>query len=123
MSVARQQTGRRAEMLAAEWLMRQGLEIVDRNVRTPLGELDLIAREGRTICVIEVRSRRSERFGTPEESVTAVKRQHIQRAALWYLRQQGWQERVSCRFDVIAVRWVQDTPHIKHIPNAFEAIA
>ena len=66
--------GARAEALAADYLMRQGLTIVGRNFRTRFGEIDLIARDGRTLVFVEVRMRSSRDYGGGLESITAAKR-------------------------------------------------
>ena len=66
-------TGPRAEALAADYLARRGLTIVGRNFRTRFGEIDLIARDGRTLVFVEVRLRRSLRFGGAVESITGKK--------------------------------------------------
>ena len=118
MTRARVETGQRAEALAAAWLQRQGYALVARNVRTQLGEIDLIMRHGRTLVFVEVRARRTARFGAPEESITAVKLQRMLRAAQWYLTQQRWREEVPVRLDVIAIRWAPDgEPQFHHLQN------
>src|SRR3989338_967844 len=94
---ARQATGEQAGELAAAWLRRQGYAITARNVRTPLGEIDVVAQDGHTLCFIEVRARRSERFGAPEESLTQAKQRHMLRAAQWYLQSKRWREDVPVR--------------------------
>ena len=120
MTLARQATGREAEALAAAWLARQGYRVTARNVRTPLGEIDLIAQDGAIICFIEVRARRSERFGAPEESITSTKQRHMLRAAQWYLQHKRWREDVPVRLDLIAVRWsASGEPAINHLKNIF----
>lgn len=120
MTVARQATGQDAEALAAAWLRRQGCAITARNVRTPLGEIDVVAQEGRTLCFIEVRAKRSARFGSPEESITATKQRHMLRAAQWYLQRQRRRDDVPVRLDLITVRWdARGEPVITHLKNIF----
>lgn len=120
MTLARQATGAEAEALAAAWLTRQGYEISARNVRTPVGEIDLVAREGRTVCFIEVRARRSDRFGAPEESITRLKQHHMLRAAQWYLQKHRWREDVPVRLDLVTVRWdARGEPILNHLKNIF----
>lgn len=94
--------GARAEALAADYLMRQGLTIVARNFRTRFGEIDLIARDGRTLVFVEVRLRRSTRFGGAVESITARKRARLVAAANGYLA--GIGREPPCRFDAILMR-------------------
>ena len=74
MTQQRRRLGQRGEQLAAERLAAMGYEIVERNYRCKAGEIDLVARQGGGWVFVEVRTRRGDRFGTPEESVTARKR-------------------------------------------------
>lgn len=94
--------GAAAETLAAEYLMRQGLTIVARNFRTRAGELDLVARDGRTLVFVEVRMRRSASHGGAVESITAQKRRRLVAAANGYLAMLGREP--PCRFDAILLR-------------------
>ncbi len=98
----REATGARAEALAAAYVARHGLEILERNFRTRFGEIDLIARDGRTLVFVEVRLRRSQRFGGALESITAAKRARMVAAARGYLAMTG--EEPACRFDAILMR-------------------
>lgn len=95
-------TGARAERLAADYLMRQGLTIVGRNFRTRFGEIDLIARDGRTLVFVEVRMRTSQRYGGALESITARKRARLIAAAGGYLAMIGREP--PCRFDAILMQ-------------------
>jgi putative endonuclease len=107
-------TGARAEALAAEYLMRQGLAIVARNFRTRFGEIDLIARDGRMLVFVEVRMRRSAAYGGAVGSITARKRARLVAAANGYLAMLGREP--PCRFDAIlmhavdprAIEWRRD---------------
>lgn len=102
MSGARQGLGRRGEQLAAERLAALGYQIVERNFRCPAGEIDLVARRDDTWVFVEVRTRRGERFGTPEESITPRKRSHLIASAQHYL-QAHQLEAVPWRIDAVAV--------------------
>jgi len=95
------------------------MKIIDRNFRCPLGEIDLIAQDGKTIVFVEVRSRQLDGICSPEESITVTKRRRVARAALWYLKQRGLQN-CNARFDVVAIRWNDEKPEINWIVNAFE---
>ena len=95
-------TGRRAEALAADYLARRGLTIVGRNFRTRFGEIDLIARDGRTLVFVEVRMRRSLRFGGAVESISAAKRERMIAAANGYLATLGREP--PCRFDAVLMQ-------------------
>jgi putative endonuclease len=116
-----------AEERAAHFLERQGFEVLERNVRTRVGEIDLIAVEGEVLCFVEVKARASDGLGSALESVDDDKRRRIARAASLWLARSGW--RGFCRFDVIALDrgWPSsgrgDEPEwqITLLRNAFEA--
>jgi putative endonuclease len=122
MSKSRYSKGQEGENAAADFLTGRGMEIVERNFRCPPGEIDIIARDDRAIVFVEVRTRQAKGFGTPEESITHVKRARLIRAAQWYLKQHKLFNS-SARFDVVTIRWNGDNfenPEIKWIVNAFE---
>ena len=114
--------GRLSETIAAEFLTAQGLKVVARNVRCPLGEIDLIALQGNTHVFVEVKSRFGSGRGLPQEAVTRAKQRRITRLAQWYIKQHRLYQQ-SARFDVVAITWHGNEPHIQWIPNAFEATA
>jgi putative endonuclease len=99
---ARQGLGRRGEQLAAERLAGLGYEVVARNFRCPAGEIDLVARQADTWVFVEVRTRRGTSFGTPEESITPRKRQHLIASAQHYLLAHQLED-VPWRIDAVAV--------------------
>jgi putative endonuclease len=118
----RQQTGRRAEELAAQFLRAQGLQILQRNYRRRLGELDIVARGEDVLVVAEVRSRASDAFGGAAASVGWRKRQRITRAALALLQQHRELARLPVRFDVVLVNDpLGPAPRIEWLRDAFEA--
>ena len=122
MLTARQQSGRRAEDLAAEFLRARGCEILERNYRRRLGELDLIAREGGVLVIAEVRTRASGEWGGAAASVDRRKQQRITRAALQLLQQRSELARLPVRFDVLVVSDLGAAePRIEWIRHAFEA--
>jgi len=114
--------GRRGERAAERYLRRRGYKIVARGERGRLGELDLIAVDGRTIVFVEVKTRRSHDAGHPSEAVGADKQKRLTRLALAYLKRHELLE-CSSRFDVLAITWPESArrPTIDHIKNAFEA--
>ena len=120
MTEKRHERGRLGEEAAAAFLAARGLNILARNVRCPLGELDIVALDGKTTVFVEVKSRCSVRFGDPREAVTAGKRKRLTRLAQWYLKGHRM-ENLSARFDVVAILWKGESPEIKWIPNAFDA--
>jgi putative endonuclease len=112
--------GGRGENVAARHLRNLGYKIIMRNFRCELGEIDIIAREGKTLVFVEVKTRAYD-DPTPEEQVNAVKRQQIQNAARYYLSRYGFPQPPS-RFDVVAIVWpTGQPPIIRHTPSAFEA--
>lgn len=115
----RQSLGRWGELVAASYLEGEGYAIVDRNARTDYGEIDLIAEKGGVMAFIEVKTRTSERYGNPEEAITAAKREHMLAAAQAYLQAHPEIEG-DWRVDVIAIRRTQKNaaPQIVHFENA-----
>ncbi|HUH03601.1 MAG TPA: YraN family protein [Kofleriaceae bacterium] len=94
--------GRHNEDRACEELVRRGYDIVERNYRCKLGELDVVARDGRTLVFVEVRSRSSARLGSALETIGIAKQRRIARVAQHYLmvRRPRFD---TCRFDVIGI--------------------
>lgn len=117
-----QSLGARGERLAAKYLRRKGYAILARGARDRrLGEIDLIAVDGRTVVFVEVKTRTSHDKGHPAEAVDATKQSRIVRLALRYLRRHDLLENAA-RFDIVAITWpdAQRPPTIEHFPNAFE---
>jgi putative endonuclease len=122
MLTRRQQLGRRAEQLAAEFLAAQGLEILERNYRRRLGELDIIARSKGVLVIAEVRTRSDEAFGGAAASVNRGKQRRIVRAAAQLLQERRDLARLPVRFDVLVVSALElSSPRIEWIRHAFEA--
>lgn len=111
--------GRQGEELAAAFLSKQGYRILERNYATPIGEIDIVASDKGTVCFIEVKARRCDKFGSPEESVTARKRHQISKAALLFLKERDLLQK-NARFDVVSVLFKETSPEIQLIKNAFE---
>jgi putative endonuclease len=112
--------GDRGENVAARHLRNAGYKIIMRNFRCDLGEIDIIAREGKTLVFVEVKTRAYD-DPTPEEQVNPIKQQQIQKAAKFYLGRYGFPQ-PPARFDVIAIVWpTGQPPIIRHTPSAFEA--
>jgi putative transposase len=114
----RRQLGDAGEDLAAAALKKQGYKILERNYVCPLGEIDLIARQGQTYVFIEVKTRQNDRFGTPQEAVTAAKQRKLRLLADYYLKQKRLGE-VAMRFDVVGITMTADGPQLEIIQNAF----
>jgi putative endonuclease len=115
----RAETGRAGEALAAEWLERRGMEVLARNHRTRRGEVDLVCRDGDVLCFVEVRTKRSEVMGTPEESIDRRKARRVVAAATDWAVRHGGLER-PMRFDVVAVVLGDGAPVVRHHRNAFD---
>jgi putative endonuclease len=94
--------GERGEEIAAAYLGGQGYEVLARNWRCSAGELDIVAREGGTLAFVEVRTRRGDRFGTPEESITPTKQAKLVELAQTYLQEHDLADE-NWRIDVVAV--------------------
>ncbi|GAC1359273.1 MAG: YraN family protein [Ktedonobacteraceae bacterium] len=101
--VARQWLGRTGERLAAERLVASGYHILERNFRCAHGEIDLVAEHEADLVFVEVKTRRGEGYGRPEEAVTARKQRKIMQVASYYLDLHNCAER-SWRIDVVAVQ-------------------
>ncbi len=89
-----QKIGRWGEQVAAAYLQEQDYELVDKNVRTPYGEIDLIFRRGEIVVFVEVKTRTSAGYGYPEDSITPRKQQHMFDCAEHYAQEKGlehWQ--------------------------------
>jgi putative endonuclease len=115
--------GQRGEDSAARFLKRKGYRILARHVDLPVGELDIIAVDGRTVVFVEVKTRTSDDAGHPTEAIDARKEQRMTQAALVYLKRNGLLK-YAARFDVVAVSWPQDAsrPIIEHYQNAFSPV-
>ena len=112
--------GKRSEEIAAQYLCSKGYRILERNYRTPRGELDLIAQDGDVLVFVEVKARRGVGFGEPQWAVDKRKRQHLIKASLFYLSRKKIQDR-CCRFDIVVVREDRHgRTNIDLIPNALE---
>lgn len=111
--------GRKGEDAAAAYLERQGMRIQERNWRCPSGEIDVIAWDGDTLVLCEVKTRRTSRAGTPEEAVSDAKQRRLASLARAYIaRTDATPERA--RFDVIAIRVLsEDRALLRHLRNAF----
>ena len=107
------------EALAEDHLRGLGYEIVSRDVRTPLGQLDLVAKDGRTLVFVEVKTRAGHGFGLPQEAVDARKIRKLRQLGLYYLKMRP--HRGPVRFDVVGLTLSQGrVARIDHIKNAID---
>jgi putative endonuclease len=111
-----QRIGKWGEETATEYLTLKGYEIIGRNIRTPYGEIDIVAKQKDVMVFVEVKTRTSNKMGLPEESITPRKRQHMLSAAEHYATENGidhWQ------IDVIAIEGKPGSnPKITYFENA-----
>lgn len=124
MTTKYQKFGEKGESVAVDCLKKQGYRIIELNYRTKLGEIDIIAKQEGTIVFIEVKARKSSRFGRPELAVTPKKQKKISMVALYYLKSTK-QSNAKARFDVVAINSAnsakaKERSNIKIIKNAFE---
>lgn len=116
------QFGQTSERLAEQFLVAKGYRIVERNLRTSLGELDLVAEDGDILVFVEVKGRTTEAFGGARLAVGRRKQHKLIQLASLYLAQRHLSDR-ACRFDVVLVQG-DPTPkgQIEHLENAFEVV-
>lgn len=115
--------GPRGEAAAARYLRRRGYRIVARGDHSPIGEIDLVAVDGRTVVFVEVKTRASRDAGSPADAVNEQKQRRLTRLALSYMKRHDLLE-YPARFDVVAVIWPANArrPEIEHFPAAFPAV-
>jgi putative endonuclease len=118
MTPSLKQVGATGEELAAGVLKKQGYKVLERNYRTSLGEIDLVARHRGVLVFIEVKTRRSSKFGSPQEAVHPAKQERLRNLTEFYLNQKGLGD-VTVRFDVVGILWQQGKPQIEVIQGAF----
>jgi putative endonuclease len=110
--------GRKGEDLAVDFCRKKGLLVVEKNYRTPFGEIDIIAKDGDVLVFIEVKARAGDAYGAPFEAVDQRKRKKIRNVAISYMKR--FKREVPARFDVISISMKQGTPFLEHIRDAFE---
>jgi putative endonuclease len=118
----RQALGIAGENLACEELRRRGYAILDRRYRTRFGEIDIVARDGATIVMVEVKARVTADFGGAAAAITGWKQRRLADMARDYLAKRNLQD-CPCRFDVVAIDFDEVRPRVTVYPNAFDAPA
>lgn len=119
MTAAGQAVGAYGERCAVRHLVEAGLRVVARNWRCAHGEIDIIARDGDVLAFCEVKTRRSDAFGTPAEAVVGRKARRLRRLAAEWLRTTG-EHAEQIRFDVIEVYPARSgAARVEHLPAAF----
>jgi putative endonuclease len=113
--------GKSGENYACRELERRGYAILARRFRTRSGELDIVARDGETLVFVEVKARRSARYGTAIEAVTLFKQRRLLRMAAEYVLLKGVCH-TACRFDIVSVRFGEGLrPRVEILKDAFDA--
>lgn len=117
----RKTLGAAGEAMAVDFLVRSGYTIQDKNYRTKLGEVDIIAKDNKYLVFVEVKSRRSRAFGDVREAVDSRKKDKLRKAAAAYLKDKKLKD-LDCRFDVVSIMMEQGKtfPDIHLIKNAFQ---
>jgi putative endonuclease len=120
MSERRKSLGKQGEELAASYLQKcQNYRIVQRNYRCVFGEVDIVAKDHDVLTFIEVRTRKSEDYGNPKESITKRKQGQLSKVALEFINKHNLHH-MKARFDVVAVYLFPPEQRIELIKNAFE---
>lgn len=119
MTKERLELGRYGEKLALKKIKRLGYKHIVQNYTCPLGEVDLIAKDGDTLAFVEIKTRKSGSLGYAKEAVDARKRRQLSKVALTYMKAHNrWG--VKARFDVVAIHLTHGKPEIQVIKNAFD---
>ena len=115
--------GRRSERAAAKFLKRLRFRILGQNLDDRLGEIDLLALDGETLVVVEVRSSETKTFDELSLTVDHDKQRRLTNAILRFLTRRKMLN-VGVRFDVLAMRWPPDArePEVRHYRHAFQAV-
>lgn len=108
--------GRRAETNACDFLIKQGLQLIQSNFSARCGEIDLIMKDQNTVVFVEVRKRSHSHLGTAIESVTFPKQRRIVKTALLFLQKKGWLNKIPFRFDIVGIDGEEKVSWVK---NAF----
>lgn len=120
MTELRHAVGKAGEEAAVQYLCQHGYRILERNYRCRFGEIDLIARDGRMLAFVEVKTRRSQKYGPAAAAVTLEKQRHLIKASQTYLIQRKKTD-AFCRFDVVTIEMDAQPPHIELIKDAFQS--
>lgn len=112
--------GASLEGIAAKYIEDKGGTVIERNFRCKGAEIDIIARDDKYICFVEVKYRKNNKYGGPQAAVNYAKRQKICMASGYFLLTKGLDESTPIRYDVIAILGDENSYKINWIKNAFE---
>ncbi len=110
--------GKAGEKAALQFLKKKNFRIVEQGFRFYKGEIDIIAYDMKTLVFLEVKTRRSHKFGFPEDALTPSKQNQLRKIALGYCTLHKIQD-VECRFDVLSLNYTENEYSVSHIENAF----
>lgn len=110
--------GRRGEEAACDFLKENGYKIIRKNYNTRFGQIDIIAKDKDVLCFIEVKTRRSDMYGLPQEAISRFKQRQISKVALIYLKENRLMDN-KARFDVVSVLFNKKNQEISLIKDAF----
>jgi putative endonuclease len=114
----KKELGKRGEDIASSYMQEHGYRILQRNFRCGYGEVDIICTQAQVLVFVEVKTRTGQGFGSPEESITRTKKEHIRKVALIFLETCALSFR-EIRFDVVGILMHDGQPQINHIEAAF----
>ena len=109
--------GKLGEELAVDYLTGKGYEILERNWRNIHKEIDIIAKDGKFLVIVEVKTRQTDEYGEPDVAVTRKKQRMLIAAANAYITRKGLN--IETRFDIISIIFRDGEPVIEHIEDAF----
>ncbi|MGD8167407.1 YraN family protein [Herbiconiux sp. P16] len=113
---AKDELGQRGEEFAAAHLEKSGFRVVARNWRCPLGEVDIVAHDGPTLVIVEVKTRKTDAFGHPFEAVTPAKLRRLHLLAAAWLAEHPGERHPEVRVDVLGILWPDyGEPRIQHL--------
>lgn len=111
--------GNKIEDLAKQFLIEHSQQLIQQNFYSRFGEIDLIMRDGDTICFVEVRHRKSDKYGSAAESITLSKQKKIQKTALYFIQKNPKYQAFNYRFDVMLSQGSQSDIEFEWIKSAF----
>ncbi len=112
--------GKRGEETAANYLIENGYRILARNYKTRLGEIDIIGKDKDTLAFVEVKTRSTDRFGSPCDAISPAKRRQISKVATIFLKENNLLDK-KARFDVVSISYPDKEPRLDLIKDAFES--
>ncbi len=111
--------GDRGEMIACDFLIKKGYAILEKNYRCKIGEADIIVQKDGRLVFVEVKTRTSTRYGSPEEAVHKMKQKKIVLISQWYLKEKKLRD-IPVSYGVVAVDWPRgQQPEVRWVMDAF----